>query len=95
MIGTTHTGFCIALEAQHNLWRAIPSRCDVFCHVACVLFGIDGEASCQTKVGNLQLAVGIDEQVTRLQITMKDVGRVDVLETAKYLVNEGLEVGVG
>jgi hypothetical protein len=38
------------------------------------------EPSSQTKVTDLQLAVGIDEQVSRLEISVQHVGRVDVLD---------------
>ena len=89
------TGFCVALEAQHDLGGPVPSGSDVLGHVACVLLGVHGETPGQTKIADLELAVGIDEQVTGLQISVQDVGRVDILETAQDLVDEGLEVGVG
>jgi hypothetical protein len=37
------------------------------------------EASREPKVANLQLAIGVDEQISRLEIAMQDIGRVDVL----------------
>ena len=88
------TGFGVALEAQHDLRSPIPSRSDIFSHVARILFGVLGESSCQTKVANLELAVGVNEEVARLKISMEDVGRVNVLQTAQDLVDKGLEVGV-
>ena len=88
------TGFCVALEAQHDLRRSVPSRCNVFCHVSSILIWIYAETSSQTKVGDLEFAVGVYQQITRFQISVKDVGAVNILETAKYLVDEGLEVGV-
>jgi hypothetical protein len=36
----------------------------------------------ETKVADLELAVGVDEQVPRLEIAVEDVGRVDVLSEA-------------
>lgn len=90
-----HTCFGIALEAQHDLRRTVPSSCDVFGHVACILLRIDRETTSQAKVTNLELAVGIDQQVTGFEITVQDIGRVDVLETTEDLVDEGLEVGIG
>lgn len=53
------TSFCITLEAQHDLWCPVPSRSYVFGHVACVLFRIHAEAPGQSKIANLELAVGI------------------------------------
>lgn len=89
------TRFCVALEAQHDLRGSVPPRGDVLGHVPRVLLRVHGEASGQTKVANLELAVGVDEEIARLQIAMEDIGGVDVLETAQDLVDEGLEVGVG
>lgn len=89
------TGFGIALEAQHDLRRSVPSGSYVFGHVSCILFRVHGEASCQTKIADLEFAVGVHEEITGLEIAVEDVGRVDVLETAQDLVYERLEVGVG
>lgn len=90
-----HTGFSVALEAEHNLWCSVPSRCDVFSHVPCIFFRVNTETSRQTKISNLQLAIGIDQQVAGLQVTVQDIGAVNVFETAQDLVDEGLEVGIG
>lgn len=95
MSSLSHTSFGVALEAQHNLGRSVPSCSDVFGHVSGILLGVDGEASRQAEIADLELAIGINEQVSGLQISMKDVGGVDVFETAQNLVNEGLEVSVG
>lgn len=43
----------------------------------------------------LQLTVGINEQVSGLQVTVQHVGRVDVLESTQNLIQKVLEVGVG
>lgn len=89
------TGFRVRLEAEHDFRRSVPSRCNVFGHVSCVLFRVHTEASRQTEIANLELAVGVDEQVAGLQVTVEDVCGVYVLQTAENLVNEGLEVCVG
>jgi hypothetical protein len=89
------TGFCVALEAQHDLGGAVPSRRDVLGHVPRILLRVHGETPGETKIANLELAVGIDEQVAGLEIAVQDVGRVDVFETAQDLVDEGLEMRVG
>lgn len=90
-----HTGFGVALETQHNLRGTVPSCGNVFRHVACILFGVDRETSCQTKIANLEFAVRVDQQISGLQVTVQDIRRVDVLETAQNLVDKRLEVGVG
>ena len=54
------TCFGIALEAQHDLRRTVPSGCDVLGHVACILLRVNRETTSQAEVTNLELAVGID-----------------------------------
>ena len=90
-----HTGFGVALEAQHDLWSAIPSCRNVFRHVSCILLRVDREATGQTKITDLELAVGIDEQVSALQVSVQHIGGVDILQTAEDLVDEGLEMRIG
>jgi hypothetical protein len=46
------------------------------------LFGLDDtrlEPSSETEIADLQFTIGIDEQVSGFQISVKDVGRVDIL----------------
>lgn len=59
------------------------------------LVGVGRDASCQAKVADFELAVGIHQQIAWLQIAMEDIGGVDVLQTAKDLVDEGLEMSIG
>lgn len=86
------TGFCVTLETQHDLWCSVPSGGDILSHVACVFLGIHGESSCEPKIADLELAVSIYEQITRLQVSVQDIGGVNVLQSAQDLVNEGLEM---
>ena len=90
-----HTGFCVALETQHDLRSSVPPSSNVFGHVPCVLLGVHRKASCQTEIANLELAIGVYEKITRLEVAVEDVGRVDVLQTAENLVDERLEMCVG
>ena len=48
----------------------------------------------QAKVADLQLAVGVQQNVARLQVAVEDIRRVDVLEAAQYLVEEVADVVV-
>src|SRR4051812_47936458 len=89
-----HTGFSVTLEAQHDLRCTVPPGSNVLGHVPRVLLRIHGETSCQTKVANLELAVCVYQQISRLQISMEHVCRMDVLESAENLIDEGLKVSV-
>lgn len=93
--GKKRTSFGVALEAQHDLRSAIPSCRNILRHVSRILLGINGEATRQAKVTDFQLAIGIDQQVTGLQISVQNIGRMDILQSAKNLVDEGLEMGIG
>ena len=66
---------CVLLERKHNLRRTIPSRCNIFGHEARVVFG-RGCRSGETKVADLQIAIGVEEQIGGLEIAMKDICRV-------------------
>ena len=83
------------MEAQHDLRSPIPASGDVFSHVTCVLLGVLRETSGKTEIANLELAISVDEQISGFQVSVQDVRRMDVLETTKDLVDEGLEMGVG
>ena len=89
------TSFGVALEAEHDLGRTVPPCSDILGHVTGVLVGVNRKATGEAKVGNLELAVCVDEQVARFEVTVENVGRVDVLETTEDLVDERLEVSVG
>lgn len=89
------TSFSVALERKHDFRRSVPSRCDIFSHISCILFRVNTEPSRQTEIADLKLAIGVDQQVAGFEITVEHVGAVDIFETAKDLVNERLEVGIG
>ena len=84
----THLG--VHLEGQHDLWGAVPAGSDVFRHntnfLACGDAGLD--ASSQPEVADLEVAVGIEEEVSRLQVTMNNIGTVDGLQGPESLINE-------
>ena len=39
-------------------------------------------SSCQPEVADLKLAIGVDKEVARFQISVDDIGRMDVLRSA-------------
>ena len=81
-------------EREHDLRSPVPPGSHVLCHEPSVLLGVFQKPAGQPKVADLELAIGVDEQVSRLQITMKNICRVDILEPTQHLVDEGLVVGV-
>jgi hypothetical protein len=85
---------CVLLECKHNFRGTVPSRSDVFCHETRVVLGRRGR-SCETKVADLQIAVGVQKQVGGLEIAVEDVRRVHGFECAQRLVDEVLTVVVG
>jgi hypothetical protein len=57
-------------ETQHDLWSTIPARCNILSHEALVAssLGISttrtrGITTSETKIADLELAVGIDKKV--------------------------------
>ena len=48
----------------------------------------------QTKVTDLEITGGVQQQVARLQISVENIGGVDVLETTEDLVEEVADVVV-
>ena len=60
------TGLGVRLEAQHDLGGSVPPRRDIFGHVSSIFLGVDREATSKAEIADLQLAIGVDEQVTRL-----------------------------
>ena len=89
-------------EAQHDLGSAIPAGSNVLGHetlvrcAACIVVTTTRAVSAsKAEVANLELTVRVDEEVTRLEIAMEDVGRMNVFKTAERLIDEGLEVSIG
>ena len=79
---------------QHDLRRSVPPRRNVFGHEAGILL-CRLDASRQAKVANLKVAVGVEQEVGRLEVAVDDVGRVEGLEGAEGLVDKVLGVVVG
>ena len=86
--GHTH----VIRKAEHDFRCAVPPRRDVLGHESLLLRLV--EPAGEPEIANLELAIGVHEQVARLEITVQHVGRVDVFKAAERLVNEGLKMRV-
>ena len=89
------------MATRHDLWCSIPPSNNVFSNGTPVGTSLSVGtsprriSSYEAEVADFELPVGIDQGVTRLEATMDDVGGVDVLETAKGLMNRRPEMNVG
>lgn len=76
--GARTRDLCVLFEREHDFRRSVPSSCNVFGHESgfCTrrFGGLD--RPCETEVTNFQVAVGIQEEVRRFEVTVDDVGRV-------------------
>ena len=86
----------VLLKRQHDLRRAVPPRRDVLGHEARLcpgrLGGADGAG--EAKVADLEVAVGVEEQVRRLEVAVDDLVRVHVLACADELHHEEACLGL-
>ena len=73
----------VVLVLDEELGRAVPPRHDVLGEEVEAVGGVD--AARQPEVGDLEVAVLVDEQVGRLEVAVQHVRRVDVLERAQDL----------
>ena len=90
----------VVCETQHDLRSTVPSSSDIFGHKSLVPSRLRSSTTrcvptSKAKITDFELAVGVDEKISRFKITVKNVRGMDVLETAKGLVKERLEVGIG
>lgn len=58
-------------EAEHNFWSTVPPRSDILCQMRDALLPFAWyraalERPAETKVANLELAIRIDQKVSRL-----------------------------
>lgn len=93
-------GTHVVRETQHDFRRAIPARRDVFRHETLVARSLGRAAARrvstrEAEIADLELAVCVDEQVSRLEVAVQNVRGMDVLEPAERLVDERLEVRIG
>mmetsp|Transcript_15914 Transcript_15914/g.62183 ORF Transcript_15914/g.62183 Transcript_15914/m.62183 type:complete len:368 (-) Transcript_15914:146-1249(-) len=76
----------VGLHAEEDLRRAVPQRH----HVVRVGTERHVEGTCQAKIGDLQGALLVDQEVRRLEVPVDDAARVAVRQAAKELVHVGL-----
>ena len=85
---------CVLLEGEHDFGCAVPAGSDVFCHEArlCAgwLCGLDGAS--ETKVADLEIAVGVEEEIRGLEISVYDISGVEGLECSQGLIDKVLGV---
>ena len=86
-------GLGVLLESKHDFRCTIPASGDVFGHETLVVLGTGG-GTCETEIADLQIAIRVEEQVRRLEITVEDVGGVHSLKCAESLVDKVLAVVV-
>lgn len=65
----------VFLPGEHDFGCTVVSGGNVARHLGVL-------DSCQAKVANFQVAVFVDEDVTRLQVTVNDTGGMDVFEAS-------------
>ncbi|KAI6751336.1 hypothetical protein HG531_006032 [Fusarium graminearum] len=87
-------GLGVLLESQHDLRRTVPSSRDIFGHETRVIL-LRGSGSRKTEIADLEITVGVEEEVGGLQVSVQHVGRVHRLEGSEGLVDEVLAVVVG
>lgn len=76
--------FGVHLERQHYFWCTIPPSCNIFRHKANFLASRNTglNAPGQAKVADLEIAVGIQKQICRLEIAMNNICTVNRLQGA-------------
>ena len=74
-------GDSIIVTAQEELWCTVPASNNILCHELAIAF----TSSCQPKITYLQVAISIDKEVPRLQVPVKDVCWMKILEPSKQL----------
>lgn len=86
-------GLGILLEREHDFRSTVPSSGDVFGHEAGIVLGRSGR-TCESKVADFEIAIGIQKKIRGLEVTMEDVCGVHGLQGTESLVNEVLAMVV-
>mmetsp|Transcript_47954 Transcript_47954/g.77875 ORF Transcript_47954/g.77875 Transcript_47954/m.77875 type:complete len:214 (+) Transcript_47954:268-909(+) len=86
-------GTGVICPGTEDLWSAIPPSAHILSHGADPFLVRETDSS-KTKIANLQVTVAVYQQVSRLEIPMNHLSRMNVLHTAKDLVDEELAMVV-
>lgn len=82
------THLCVLFKGQHDFWCTIPTCGDIFGHEAgfgaAWLRGLN--RPCETKVTYFEVAICVEEQIGRFQVTVDDICRVKCLECTQGLI---------
>lgn len=89
---TWFTHLRVLFERQHDFGSSVPPCGYVFRHETSLcarwLGGLDG--TCETEVTDLEVAVGVEEEIGGLEIPMNNIRRMQRLQCAECLVDEVL-----
>ena len=72
-------GVGVVRRVQNDFRGTVPTGNDIFCQSGCALFIAAGK----TEIADFEIAILIKQEVTRFQIAMNNIGRVDVEATAQ------------
>jgi hypothetical protein len=87
--GPNVNSLSVFLECQHDLRCTVPAGSNVFRHETGVVL-LGSSRTSKTEVTYFQVAIGVKEKIGGLQVTMKNIGGVHGLKSAKGLVDEVL-----
>jgi hypothetical protein len=85
----------VFVTGQHDFGRTVPARDDVFGQQhgsTTALLVLVSHAAGESEIANLEIAVGVDQQVGRFEVTMEDFARVNVFESSHDLIDKVLHV---
>ena len=87
-------GFGVLFESEHDFRSSVPTGSDVFCHeTRSFCFGLVCR-SCQTKIANLEIAIGVEQEIRGFEITMQHLSRMQRFQTPQSLIDKVLTVVV-
>ena len=74
-------GLGVALGVEHNLWCSVPPGGHIFGQEpSMIVFWVSN--SCKAKVTNFEVARSVQQKIAWLEVSMKNISRVNVFETS-------------
>lgn len=83
---------CVLLLRQNDFRSSVPTCGNVVCHLSRLSKQVRDLRSGKAEVAYFQVAITVDQQVARLEISVKNAGRMEVLEASQDLIEEELDV---